>query len=211
MTRILPKKKQQVLDFLKDFIKDRGYAPTLKDIADEFGLSSTATVHEHLGYLEQHGFIGKNGRDITIIDNTKSNQSGAADEAYIEGSAFQLPIVGLITAGEPIEAIEDKSAMLTVPAELANRPDSYILKVKGDSMIESLIDDGDYVVVEKRETARDGDIVVALLDDGSATLKEYHKEKNYVRLQPRNKNYDPIKVKNVVIQGKVVGIIRQFV
>lgn len=206
MIKILPKKKQQILDYLKEYSDERGYAPTLTDIARHFSLSSTATVHEHLQYLEDHGFIERKGREITFVQKKQRDQ----EESYLPGSAVQLPIVGLITAGLPIEAIEDKSDVLTVPRELASRPDCYILRVKGDSMIESFIDDGDYVVIHKQEYAQDGDIVVALLDDGSATLKEYHKEKQYVRLQPRNPQYDPIRVKNVVIQGKVVGIIRQF-
>lgn len=205
MTKILPKKKQEILNYLKEYIEGNSYAPTLKEIADHFGLSSPATVHEHLEYLEKHGFIKRDDGSVAIIEETSSE-----DEAFIEGASIQLPIVGLITAGQPIEAVEDRTEMLTVPKELARRPDCYVLKVKGDSMIESLIDDGDYVVMQKQDFANDGDIVVALLDDGSATLKEYHKERNYVRLQPRNPNYDPIKVKSVVIQGKVVGIIRQY-
>lgn len=209
MTKILPKKKQEVLSFLQEWINDRGYAPTLKDIAVHFGLSSPATVHEHLEYLEDHGFIRRDEGEIEVME-TRDGDS-ATDDTYEEGAAVQLPVVGLITAGAPIEAIEDRSAMLSVPKELARRPDCYVLKVKGDSMIESFIDDGDYVVVQKQEVARDGDIIVALLDDGSATLKEFHREKQYVRLQPRNPKYSPIRVKSVVIQGKVVGIIRKFV
>ena len=205
MTKILPKKKQQILSFLKDYIEDKSYAPTLKEIAEHFGLSSPATVHEHIEYLEEHGFIKKDDGTIKITDYNEDE-----DETFLEGDSIQLPIAGLITAGYPIEAIEDRTEMLTVPRELARRPDCFVLKVKGDSMVESLIDDGDYVVMQKQDYASDGDIVVALLDDGSATLKEYHKEKNYIRLQPRNQNYKPIKVKNVVIQGKVVGIIRQY-
>lgn len=208
MTKILPKKKQKVLSFLQEWINDRGYAPTLKDIAEHFGLSSPATVHEHLEYLEEYGFIRRNEGEIEVVETKDGDE--AADDAYEEGAAVQLPIVGLITAGAPIEAIEDRTAMLSVPKELARRPDCYVLKVKGDSMIESFIDDGDYVVVQKQEIARNGDIIVALLDDGSATLKEFHREKQYVRLQPRNPKYSPIRVKNVVIQGKVVGIIRKF-
>ncbi|MFH1425887.1 MAG: transcriptional repressor LexA [Candidatus Kerfeldbacteria bacterium] len=206
MTKILPRKKQKILQYLKDYIDDRGYAPTLKEIADEFKLSSTATVHEHIGYLEEHGFIRRNDGGLEIMDTQPEGQ----DESFTEGSSVQLPIAGLITAGVPIEAVEDKTEMLTVPKELARRPDCYVLKVKGDSMIESFIDDGDYAVIQKQDYASDGDIIVALLDDGSATLKEYHREKQYVRLQPRNRNYEPLRVKNVVIQGKVVGIIRKF-
>lgn len=210
MTKVLPRKKQKILAFLQDFINDNGYAPTLKNIAAEFKLSSTATVHEHLTYLEEHGFINRDNGDIEILNTRPEPSAQLAEEAFIEGSSIQLPIAGLITAGAPIEAVEDCTEMLTVPKELASRPDCYVLKVKGDSMIESFIDDGDFVIVEKKDYANDGDIVVALLDDGSATLKEFHKEKHYVRLQPRNKSYNPIRVKNVVVQGKVVGIIRKF-
>lgn len=207
MSKILPKKKQQILDFLREFIDDNSYAPTLPDIAKHFGLSSTATVHEHLSYLEEHGFIRKDDGEIEIV--AQESEEPLA-EHYVAGTAYSLPIAGLITAGHPIEAVEDKSEMLAVPAELAKRKDAYVLKVKGDSMIESFIDDGDFVVVQQQDYANDGDIVVALLDDGSATLKEYHKEKQFVRLQPRNPKYEPIRVKQVVIQGKVVGIIRKF-
>jgi repressor LexA len=212
MPKILPKKKQQILQFLTDYIEDRSYAPTLAEIAEHFGLSSAATVHEHLQYLEDHGFIRREDGEIQILGANRPSAStdDSRDESYLEGSALQLPIAGLITAGAPIEAIEDRTEMLTVPRELASRPDCYVLKVKGDSMIESFIDDGDFVVVNKQDYAKDGDIVVALLDDGSATLKEFHKEKQFVRLQPRNPKYPPIRVKNVVIQGKVVGIIRQY-
>lgn len=208
MSKILPRKKQQILEFLESYIADKSYAPTLTEITKHFGLSSPATMHEHLTYLEDHGFISREDGDITIHSQKKGDQ--AQDEQYTPGSSVMLPIVGLITAGLPIEAVEDRTEMLSVPAELARRRDCYILKVKGDSMIESLIDDGDFVVLQKQDYATDGDIVVALLEDGSATLKEYHKEKNYVRLQPRNKDYAPIKVKQVVIQGKVVGIVRKY-
>ncbi len=205
MPKILPRKKQQILEYLEDYITDKSFAPTLTDIAKHFKLSSPATVHEHLQYLEEHGFIRREDGDIELI-----KQQPTTEEVYSPGSSILLPIVGLITAGSPIEAIENRMEMMSVPAELARRPDCYILKVRGDSMIESFIDDGDFVVLQKQDYANDGDIVVALLEDGSATLKEYHKEKNYIRLQPRNRQYPPIKVKQVVIQGKVVGIVRKY-
>src|SRR3989339_279006 len=206
MSKILPKKKQLVLNFLKKFIIEHGYAPTLGDIAAHFKLSSNATVHEHLEYLEKHGFIKKTDGEIEVTPPSQKS----FEEAYLEGSSFSLPIAGLITAGSPIEAVEDLPETSPVPASLAKRQDAYVLKVKGDSMIESFIDDGDFVIINKQEYANDGDIVVALLEDGTATLKEFHQERNYIRLQPRNPKYNPIKTKNVIIQGKVVGIIRQF-
>lgn len=206
MTYILPRKKRAILDFVKQYVDKHGFAPTLTEIAEHFGVSALSTIHEHMQYLEDMGFIRRDGRHVEIVD-PRSIDNG---EPYVEGASISLPLVGLITAGAPIEAVEDRTATLPVPRELVKSANSYILKVKGDSMIESLIADGDFVIVEKREFARNGDIVVAMLEDGTATLKQYFKEKNYIRLQPANKQYKPIKVKQVVIQGKVTGIIRKF-
>lgn len=204
MTTILPKKKQKILQFLKDYIKEHGYAPTLTAITKEFKLSSLATVHEHLQFLENNGFIirDKNQpRDITILQ---------LDKESTKETLVLVPVVGLITAGEPIEAIEDRELEIPVSKEIIKNKNSYILKVKGDSMIESLISDGDFVICEKTEYAKNGDTVVALLEDGTATLKKFFKTRNYIRLQPANKKYKPLYTKNVVIQGKVLGIIRKF-
>lgn len=206
MTYILPRKKRAILDYVRTYVEKQGFAPTLTEIAEHFGVSALSTVHEHMQYLEDMGFIRRDGRNVQIVDPRTVN----TEESYQEGATLSLPLVGLITAGAPIEAIEDRTATLEVPRELVRSPNSYILKVKGDSMIESLIADGDFVIIEKRDYARDGDIVVALLEDGSATLKQYYKEKQYIRLQPANKEYKPLKVKQVVIQGKVTGIIRKF-
>ncbi|MBU0731424.1 transcriptional repressor LexA [Patescibacteria group bacterium] len=205
MSPTLTPKKKKILDFIEKYSEKNGYSPTLEEIAKKFKLKSLATVHQHLKEMEISGYLKRGynkARDMDINEET--------EDAYEAGSMVNLPIAGLITAGEPIEAIEEKSDTLPVPKEIAYMDNSFVLKVKGDSMIESLIADGDYVVVHKQEQANNGDIVVALLEDGSATLKEFHREKNYIRLQPRNKNYKPIKVKNVVIQGRVLGIIRKF-
>jgi repressor LexA len=121
-----------------------------------------------------------------------------------------LPVVGLITAGKPIEAIERPGEEISVPQELVRQKNAFVLKVRGDSMIESLIADGDYVVVEKTDYARDGDMVVAMLDDGTATLKKLFRKKTFVRLQPANKAYKPIDVPNVIIQGRVLGVMRSY-
>lgn len=206
MTFVLPRKKRAILEYIKHYVDKHGFAPTLTEMAEHFGVNALSTIHEHLEYLEDMGFMKRDGRHVEIIDPRERE----IDEAYTEGASITLPIAGLITAGAPIEAVEDRTATLSVPRELVKSANSYMLKVKGDSMIESLIADGDFVIVEKRDFARDGDIVVALLEDGSATLKQYFKEKNYIRLQPANKQYKPIKVKQVVIQGKVTGIIRKF-
>lgn len=209
MTIILPNKKQQLLDFLKSYVKDRGYAPTLSEIAKKFKVSSLATVHEHMAFLEKHGFIKRTGniqsRELEIV------RSGSnVEPTFLEGSMHSLPLVGLITAGAPIEAVENREAEIAVPAEITRGRQCYILKVRGDSMVESLISDGDLVIVEKTEYAKNGDMVVAVLDDGTATLKKFYKEKNYVRLQPANAKYQPLMVENVIIRGRVVGIIRKY-
>lgn len=203
MTIVLPKKKQQILQYLKDYIQEHGYAPTLSEIAKQFHVSSLATIHEHLEYLEQNGFISRDSdtaRGMTVIER----------ENPTEGVATLVPVVGMIAAGLPIEAIEDRTEGMPVPREMVRGKNSYILKVRGDSMIESLIADGDFVVCEKTDYAKDGDTVVAMLEDGSATLKKFFKMKNLIRLQPANKQYKPIYAKNVIIQGKVLGIIRKF-
>lgn len=213
MSPALTKRKKQILDYLQEFQVHQGYFPTLEEIADKFKLKSQATVHQHLSELENMGLLKRTynkARDMQITTPAATLRKELLQENYVVGATLELPIVGLITAGIPIEAIEDRTETMTVPKHLIRNENAYVLKVKGDSMIESLIADGDYVVVQKQDYAKDGDIVVALLEDGSATLKEYHREKNYVRLQPRNKNYKPIKVRNVIIQGTVQGIIRKF-
>jgi repressor LexA len=206
MAPILPKKKQQILHYLEAYIAEKGYAPTLTDIATKFKLA-LSTVHEHLEYLAEQGFISREeaaDRNLTVV------RRGEEGEDLARSPSIILPVLGLIAAGEPIEAIADRDTTMAVPQELVRRKNAYMLKVKGDSMVESCIMDGDYVVVEKTEYARDGDVVVALLDDGTATLKRFFKFKNFVRLQPANRNYKPRDVSSVVIQGKVLGLIRKY-
>ena len=206
MAHILPKTKQKVLQYLKDYISQHGYAPTLTEIAKHMGVNALSTVHEHLAFLEERGFIERaegEERGITLSNRLKTFATELA-------RSISLPVVGAIAAGSPIEAIEGRDQHMAVPEELVRGKNAYVLKVKGDSMIESFIADGDYVVVEKTDFARDGDTVVALLDDGTATLKKMFKKRNFIRLQPANRKYSPIDVKSVVIQGKVLGVIRQY-
>jgi repressor LexA len=205
MAPILHKQKRAILDFLTKSIEKNGYAPTLTEIAKAFNLSSLATVHEHLEFLERSGFIKRdrnNARGITLIKYQPVSEVAEA--------SMLLPLVGTIAAGSPIETYTDHQEMLAVPTNLVGRKNAYLLKVRGDSMIESLVDNGDLVVVEKTQLAHDGDMVVAMLDDGTATLKRFFKKKNFVRLQPANSKYAPIDVKSVTIQGKVIGVIRKY-
>lgn len=203
----LYKKQKQILDFLSQYIQTNGYSPTLQEIADAMGLSSLATVHEHLQTLERKGIIKRYDgavRGIEIVDNSyNSNLNG-----------IELPLIGYIAAGEPIDAIEDEITTVMVSPDMVSKSKRcFVLQVKGDSMIEEHITDGDYVVLKQQDTANNGEIVVALIDREFATLKTFYKEKNgKVRLQPANPKMDPIIVdaKQLTIQGVVTGVIRRY-
>jgi repressor LexA len=205
MAMIIYKKQRQIIDFIKQFIQSTGTAPTLRQIAVAIGVSSLATVHEHLQALEEKGLLkrkhGKNrGMELT----------SGVDSLYSE--SFEAPILGFIAAGAPIEPYTDPSATMNIPsAFVSGQKRTYVLQVRGQSMIEDHINDGDFVVIEQTESANDGEIVVALLDNGMATLKRFYKEATRIRLQPANSTMQPIFVKNVRIQGKVVGLVRKYV
>ncbi len=200
----LYKRQKQILDFVSQYIQKSGFSPTLQQIADAIGVSSLATVHEHLAAMEKKKIIRKfEGavRGIEILDKKLGETM----------KGIELPILGFIAAGQPIEPHTDPNASASVsPAMLTGNKRAFVLQVKGESMIEEGILDGDYVVVEQQETANNGDIVVALLDNGLATLKRFYKEATRVRLEPANSNMSPIFATKVRIQGKCVGVIRRF-
>lgn len=200
----LTKKQREVLDCIEGFVKNNGYTPSYREIAEQLGLSSPATVHQHIKTLCEKGIIntGDHGaaRSIELVES-----------GPMSPLAIMLPLAGLITAGEPIEAVEDNEAM-AVPADFVVDPmNSYILKVKGRSMIEDGIFDGDYVIVERNPSPKNGDIVVALLDNAYATLKRFYREPGHIRLQPANSTMQPIIVKgDLNIQGIVRAVMRRF-
>lgn len=200
----LYRRQKQILDFIKQYIEKYGYSPTLGEIAESMGVSSLATIHEHLHVLAQKGVIKKfEGavRGIEILDQKISSP--------LKG--IELPVLGFIAAGQPIMPYTDPDATLNVPPHMiSGKKRSFVLQVKGDSMIEDGILDGDYVIIEEQATANDGDIVVALLDNGLATLKRYFREPTRIRLEPANASMEPIYATNVKIQGKCVGVIRRF-
>ena len=200
----LYKKQKQIVDFIKQYIQKHGTSPTLGEIAEAMNVKSLSTVHEHLENLEKKGVIKRfQGavRGIQILEE-KIGQA-------LEG--VELPLVGYIAAGEAIEAIEDQSRSITVsPSLLTGKKRGFVLQVKGESMIDDGILDGDYVVIEQQNTANNGDIVVALLKNELATLKRYYKEASRIRLEPANSKMQPIYATDVKIQGKVVGVIRSF-
>ena len=204
MAPIIYKKQSQILDYIKQHIQSTGSAPTLREIAIAIGVSSLATVHEHLTALEEKKLIkrktGKN-RSIELVNETIN----------FEEKGIEVPILGFIAAGAPIEPFTDPNLSLSIPSVfLSGKKRTYVLKVKGESMIDEQIRDGDYVIIEQSEIANNGDIVVALLDNGMATLKRFFKEATRIRLEPANTTMSPIFVKNVRIQGKVVGLIRRY-
>jgi len=203
----LYKKQKQILDYISQYIQQNASSPTLQEIANAMNLSSLATVHEHLASLVKKGLIRRYEgavRGIEILD----------EKITTALNGIELPLVGYIAAGKPIEAFENPIATVTVSPDLVSKfKRCYVLQVKGDSMIKEGIFDGDYVVIQQQNTAQDRDIVVALLDNGFATLKSFFKEKNgMVRLQPANDTMEPIIVKaeSLQIQGKVTGVIRKF-
>ncbi len=204
----LYKRQKEILNFISQYIQKNGTSPTLQEIANAMNLSSLATVHEHLQTLARKGVIRRfegTVRGIEVLDQTI--------EASLQG--IQLPLVGYIAAGEPIEALENPLATVTVAPDLVSQTKRcYVLQVKGDSMIKEGIFNGDNVVIQQQETANDGDIVVALLHNEFATLKTFYREKGgKVRLQPANDTMDPIieDAKNIRIQGKVTGVIRRYI
>ncbi|HOD01410.1 MAG TPA: transcriptional repressor LexA [bacterium] len=203
----LYKKQKQILDFISQYIQTNGCSPTLQEIADAMNLSSLATVHEHLQALERKGIIKRYDGAVRGIEVVDSSINASL-------TAVELPLVGYIAAGEPIEAIENELTTVMISSDMVSKSKRcFVLQVKGSSMINEGIMDGDYVVLKQQETAENGQIVVALIDNDFATLKKFYKEKDgKIRLQPANDNMDPIVVNSnqVKIQGVVTGIVRRY-
>ena len=198
---MLTKRQKQVLDFIKSFIKKHDYAPSLEEVKDHLGLSSVSTAHFHVQALQQKGFLRKDDNRPRAIEISKNGRSNVRD----------IQLAGTIAAGEPIEAIEGHDT-IQVPALLVpNKGRKYFaLKVKGDSLIEDGILDGDVVIAEQANVAKNGDLVVALIENNEATLKYFHKEKDRIRLEPRNRTLRPIFVQTCTIQGKFVSLLRGY-
>jgi repressor LexA len=204
MALIIYKRQQQILGFIRQYIQANGSAPTLRQIAEAIGVSSLATVHEHLQALEEKGLIKRKQGKVRSIDLKES-------EFNADPGSFEAPILGFIAAGQPIEPYTDPNATMGIPqAMVSGKKRTYVLQVRGESMIEDGIMDGDHVIIEQTEAATNGQIVVALLDNGMATLKRFFKEATRIRLEPANSTMQPIFVKNVRIQGRVVGLVRKY-
>jgi len=200
----LTRRQKEILDHIEAFIREHGYAPSFEEIAAFFGYSSLATVHEHLSNLERKGYIRKAYNESRSIELVQAEDTPRAVE---------LPLLGLVAAGLPIEAVQDTET-LAVPEDMVRRKgETYVLRVQGSSMIEEQIRDGDYIVVSSQTSARDGEMVVALVNGDSATVKKLYRESgNRIRLQPANESMQPLvcDADDVVVQGVVVGVIRKF-
>lgn len=216
----ITKKQKAVLDFIAQTIDETGIAPTVRDICDGLGLSSPSTVHVHLKTLEEKGYIHRDplkSRCITIVGQERNAPAAPAsqhDEPPVGVGEFSnivsLPVVGNVAAGVPILAEQNVTETIPLPTEIVGDSSSFLLKVRGDSMVEIGINDGDYVVVKEQPTAMNGDIVVAVIEDG-ATVKRFFKEQDHIRLQPENSSMEPIIVReNVTIAGKVVAVFRRL-
>ena len=199
----ITQKQQEILDYIKNEILNRGFPPAVREICEAVGLKSTSSVHSHLEALEKNGYIRRDAtkpRAIEIIDDNFN---------LVRREVVNVPLIGTVAAGQPILAVENIEGYFPIPAEIMPNAQSFMLKVKGESMINAGILNGDYVLVQQQPTANDGDMVVALVDD-SATVKTFYKENGYYRLQPENDFMDPIIVSEVMIMGKVIGTFRFF-
>jgi repressor LexA len=198
----LTKRQREILDFLNEFIQDNGYAPSLEEIGRRFGLSSLATVHKHLTNLQDKGFIKRSWNRSRSVELVPTRAGGRA---------LELPLLGYVAAGAPIEAVAG-SETIAVPEDLAGKRDMYVLRVKGDSMIDEQIRDGDFVIVEDRKTAENGEMVIALVGGSDVTLKKIYLENGRVRLQPANPAVRPLvySADEVQVQGVVVGVMRKY-
>jgi repressor LexA len=200
--KTLSPRQQDILDYIKKHIRTKSYPPSVREIGQAVGLSSSSTVHAHLRQLEQNGYIHRDPTKPRAIEILQ-------EELVLRKEMVNVPILGRITAGEPILAVENVEDVFPLPLEFVREDNSYILRVQGDSMIGAGIFDGDYIVVRQQNTAQNGEIVVALIED-EATVKRFFKEADHIRLQPENPRLNPILTKEVSILGKVTGLLRRI-
>jgi len=201
----LSKRQQLILDFIQERIKDKGYPPSVREIGAAVGLKSSSTVHAHLMHLQEKGYIRKDpSKPRAVIPIPSENEISAPDLATVT-----LPVIGQVAAGSPILASENIEAYFPVPVEFVGSGNHYILKVKGESMIEAGIMDGDYLIVRQQADAVNGEIVVAMLED-EATVKRYYKRDRYIELKPENSAMQPIITQDAVVLGKVTGLLRHM-
>lgn len=209
--KTLSVKQQQILDFVESMVNEKGYPPSVREICAAVNLKSTSSVHAHLSALAKKGYIEKEEsktRALRLIFNNSANSANKTSVETIE-NIVQIPVIGKVTAGSPILAVENIERTFPVPLDFVSSKESFMLRVKGDSMIEAGILDNDYVLVSRQNTANNGDFVVALIED-EATIKTFYKENDHFRLQPENQYLQPIIVKELIILGKITGVFRKL-
>ncbi len=209
----LNKREKAILKFIEKEVMANGYPPSVREIGKAVGLKSTATVHGYIAKLEEKGYIKKEqqkGRTLKLLKGGVANQATISEKPVYNGKEMvDVPVIGKITAGEPILAFENVTDTFPIPLDFVGNSESFMLVVRGESMIEAGILSGDYILVRKQNNAENGEIVVALIED-EATVKTFYKEKDYIRLQPENSTMNPIIVPTCEILGKVIGVFRKM-
>lgn len=212
MARKITKRQQQIYDFIKEYQQEKGYPPSVREMAAAVGLSSPSTVHAHLSALEARGLLKRDAtkpRALELFNEDGTSVSLPKSEVEPQRGTVSLPLVGRVAAGIPILAEQNIEDTFTVPTEIATDQGSFILEVHGNSMVNVGIYNGDYIIVREQKSAMNGEIVVAMID-GAATVKTFYKEQGRVRLQPENDTMEPIYAENPTILGKVVALMRRF-
>jgi repressor LexA len=211
---MLSKRQREIFDFVVEYADKHGYPPTVREIGEAVGLASPSTVHAHLANLERAGYVKRDPTKPRALEVVGRGRESATAQAQARADAYRLPLVGEIAAGGPLLAEENIEEYLAVPETLSRGGDEFLLRVKGESMIEAGILPGDYVVVHKQQNAQDGDVVVALAGDDEAadeaTVKRFFRESGRIRLQPENATLDPLYPDHVQILGKVIGVFRRL-
>nr|WP_245632813.1 transcriptional repressor LexA [Alicyclobacillus kakegawensis] len=208
MTTGLSPRQQAILDFIRKNIREKGYPPSVREIGEAVGLASSSTVHGHLARLQAKGLLRRDPTKPRAIELLEDERQAESSLPTVD--TVLAPIVGKVTAGIPITAVENIEDYFPLPKDMVRDEDVYLLSVEGDSMVEAGILDGDYVIVRKQDTARNGEIVVALTEDNEATVKRFYRERDRIRLQPENSTMAPLFYKDVRILGRVIGVFRQL-
>jgi repressor LexA len=206
----LTRRQEAILNFIRQSVREKGYPPSVREIGEAVGLASSSTVHGHLERLQQKGYLRRDPTKPRALELLDLNDSEGYRLETANDSAIFAPIVGRVTAGLPITAVENIEDYFPLPKQWVSDDEVFLLEVQGDSMIEAGILSGDYVIVKRQMTAENGEIVVAMTEDDEATVKRFFREKNYIRLQPENQTMEALVYSSVQILGKVIGVFRRF-
>lgn len=203
-------RQQAILDFIRENVKHRGYPPSVREIGEAVGLASSSTVHGHLERLQAKGYLRKDPTKPRAIELLEERETQIASVVPLDPTTVMAPIVGRVTAGMPITAVEQVEDYFPLPKSFTQDSEVFLLRVQGESMMEAGILDGDLVIVRKQDSARNGDIVVALTEDDEATVKRFFLERDHVRLQPENSSMQALRYRHVTVLGKVIGVFRNL-